>query len=127
MRKLKSVLYRRRPRRFIALLAVLCLLGQQFALAAYACPLLAGAPLTMDSDCQQGMPMTRSPLCAQHCSPTTSATPDNRTPSVPALALPPSPPLLVAAFVTTRPRDVPFAITRIFEPPPRLRYCSLQI
>lgn len=127
MRKPMSVLYRRRPRCFIALLAVVCLLGQQFALAAYACPLLAGTPATLDADCQQSMPTTQSPLCAQHCAPDSSATPDTRTPGVPALALPPSPPILVGVFLPARSSVVPVAATRIHEPPPRLRYCSLQI
>lgn len=121
-----------RQRLRITLLVVLCLLFQQVALAAYACPLdqMPPDPVAMAEDCaEMGMKQaTESPaLCAKHCSPDLSVAADHVLLNVPAIALPPMAfdlvlvePLSHVALVA----DVPVARS---DPPPRLRYCSLLI
>jgi hypothetical protein len=118
----------------LAFVAIVCLLFQQVAVAAYACPLpLAPAPVetpAMAGDCA-GMSMppaaTPSPLCAKHCSPDVPAPADHAALSVPALALPAQSFEIVLA--THSARVVPLDETGFArsDPPPRLRFCSLLI
>lgn len=65
-----------RQRIEIALLAVLCLLGQQFAMAAYVCSMSDRAASTMHMDCMQGRAPVGSPLCKQHCAQQPQVAPD---------------------------------------------------
>jgi hypothetical protein len=105
-----------RPKRCIrlrlALLAVLALLFQQMAFAAYACSPadMPASNVSMSTHCD-GMPMVRGQapekaapaLCTQHCAQQTPTTQDVRLPNVLPLLLPallPAQPTLVALPVS---------------------------
>ncbi len=121
-----------RQRLRITLLVLFCLLFQQVALAAYACPLdqMPPDPVVMADNCaEMGMEQaTVSPaLCEKHCAPDLSVPADHAVLNVPALALPPAAfdlvliePLSHVALAADEPVDRS-------DPPPRLRYCSLLI
>ena len=123
---------RARHRLRIALAVILCLLFQQVALAAYACPLEQMPPemAAMAEHCaEMGMQQAQdnAALCAKHCSPDFLTASDHAKLSVPALMLPP----LVFAAVLATPMthvaaqaEIPIARS---DPPPRLRFCSLLI
>ena len=122
---------RGRHRFRIALAVVVCLLFQQVAMAAYACPLdrMPADTVAMTRQCaSMGMEhVKQSPaLCAKHCAPDLSVFADHAAFAVPPLALPPATfELLVQpAAHGTMVADV--AVDRS-DPPPRLRYCSLLI
>lgn len=133
-RKIASMMrLSRRHRCRIALLAMMCLLLQQLALAAYACPLeqIPADTSAMAEHCaEMGMqPAQDNPaLCAKHCAPDLSTAADHVTKlSVPALALPPldfAPVLVVPVAHVVLNTDAPVTRTG---PPPRLRFCSLLI
>ena len=123
---------RARHRLRIAVLAIVCLLFQQAALAAYLCPIeqMPAQTTAMAEHCAE-MGMTQQQdnpvLCQKHCNPDHSFAPDTVKLSVPPLALPP----LVLAPVYVQPvsrvaiqADVPISRS---DPPPRLRFCSLLI
>jgi hypothetical protein len=86
----RRLLSHRRTRLRLMLLFVLSMLFQQFALAAYACP-MTSVPAATSGHChgmaasQQGQ-MTI--LCAEHCAQQTPATQDARPPNVPPLLIP---------------------------------------
>ena len=123
---------RTRHRFHIALAVILCLLFQQVALAAYACPLeqMPSERTAMTESCaEMGMqPEQDNPtLCAKHCAPDRTTVADQVKLSVPASMLPP----LAFASVLVTPvthvtvqAEIPIARS---DPPPRLRYCSLLI
>lgn len=123
---------RSRYRLRIVLVVILCLLFQQMAMAAYACtlPSMPADLVEMADECgQMGMEAAQeSPaLCAEHCSPDHVVTPDTGFAQVPPLALPPvhfkprvAAPLAHQSLAGQRPADC-------YQPPPRLRYCSLLI
>lgn len=124
---------RLRPRhRFrLALVVILCLLFQQVALAAYACPIERMPPdmAAMADHCAgMGMQQARDnpALCAKHCAPDVTTAADHVLLSVPALMLPTgfSPILATPLTHVEVQAEVPIARS---DPPPRLRYCSLQI
>lgn len=123
---------RARHRFRIVLVVILCLLFQQAALAAYACPLDSqpAQPVPMAEACAgMGMEQIRDvpALCQKHCVPDLSVAADHATPAVPAVALPP--PLfefVVAGSISRAMRLTEVRISRS-DPPPRLRYCSLLI
>lgn len=113
------------------LLVILCLLFQQVALAAYACPLeqMPSETAAMAERCAEmsmGAAQDNPALCAKHCAPDPSTAADQAKLSVPALALPPPEfaPVLIAATQATVQADTPI---RRSDPPPRLRFCSLLI
>lgn len=123
---------RARQRTRISLLVILCLLFQQLALAAYACPLrqMPPEPAGMAAHCaEMGMQTAQDnpALCAKHCAPDIATPADSAKLSVPAVALPPPvfAPVLVPppAHVASGPHR---PLARV-EPPPRLRFCSLLI
>lgn len=122
----------RRSRFRIAVAVLLCLLFQQVAMAAYACPLKqppATARVMVEDCARMGMEGAMDPtaLCQKHCAPDHTVIVDHAVPTVPALALPPPPFALVLSQPASRvaPRaDVPIARS---DPPPRLQYCSLLI
>jgi hypothetical protein len=128
----------RRTRLRFVLLAVLALLFQQVALAAYACA-PAAMPLGntgMSLHCD-GMPMVNGQapaqanpaLCTQHCAQQTPTTPDARLPNVPPLLLPallPAQPTLVMLPVSRVAHDRS-ANQRISGIPPAFRYRVLLI
>lgn len=123
---------RDRHRFRIALMVIVCLLFQQVAMAAYACPLerMPADPAAMVADCA-GMDMEharQSPvLCAKHCTPDRTVATDHAALSVPALALPP----LAFGFAFAQPVSRVALVAGVpvdrSDPPPRLRYCSLLI
>ena len=121
-----------RRRRRIALLALLCLLFQQVALAAYACP-IEQMPVSADemaarcADMGMREAQDNPALCAKHCAPDHATAADHAKLSVPALQLPPP----VFVFITSTPSsaddwraDVPLSRS---DPPARLRFCTLLI
>lgn len=123
---------RLRHRCRVALVVILCLLFQQVALAAYACPLQQMPPAieTMAEHCaDMGMAQAEDnpALCAKHCAPDIATAADSAKLSVPALLLP------AQAFAPVQPEeagqctpglDIPVTTS---DPPPRLRFCSLLI
>lgn len=128
----------RRVRLRLALLAVLALLFQQVALAAYACSPM-GTPqgnAAMSMHCQD-MPMVNGQapaqanptLCTQHCAQQTPTTQDARLPNVPPLLLPallPAQPALVG-LPGSRVVHERSESQRISGIPPALRYRVLLI
>lgn len=122
-------------RRFrLVFVVIACLLFQQVALAAYACPLVlvsapAEAPAMTGHCAGTGMPPQAdpSPLCAKHCAPDMPAPADHAAPSVPALALPA--PSFEVVLATRAACAAPLAETAFArsDPPPRLRFCTLLI
>lgn len=121
----------RARRRFrIVLLAIVCLLFQQLALAAYACMLdrIPADPVAMATPCAaMDMHHDNPVLCQKHCAADASVASSHVVPSVPPLALPP--PVFDRIAIATVPIGVvaeTVAIDRS-DPPPRLHYCSLLI
>ena len=118
-------------RQRIALVVILCLLFQQLALAAYACPMeqMPAEMSAMAVRCaDMGMPRDEDnpALCAKHCAPDVTTAADEARLSVPALL----PPLAFAPVLATPVAHVAVqAETPIggSDPPPRLRFCSLLI
>lgn len=128
----------RRTRLRLTLLAVLALLCQQVAFAAYVCPATAmpAADTAMGADCN-AMPVTMpapdgegaTTLCVLHCAQQVTATNNVQLPSAPPLLLPavlPAPVLLAAlpAAYAAHARD---AAGRTPGLPPPLRYRVLLI
>ncbi|MEQ7780295.1 hypothetical protein [Xanthomonas hortorum] len=122
----------RRQRLRFAWLALLALLFQQVALAAYACPMAEAPPQpqALMAGCEgMEMPDADAPaLCNQHCQRDHLTTSDLRVAQVPPLALPARHFDLVASLLPSAPaqyyEDVP---TCRSDPPPAQRFCSLQI
>lgn len=116
----------------IALAVILCLLFQQVAMAAYACPLTRMPPkaAAMAEKCA-GMGMEqvkKSPaLCEKHCAPDLTVLVDHAAPNVPMLALPPVIFELAPVQSVARASLVSDIAVDRSDPPPRLRYCSLLI
>jgi hypothetical protein len=116
----------------IALVVILCLLFQQAALAAYACPMEQMPPemAAMAEHCaEMGMqPDQDNPtLCAKHCAPDLTTVTDHAKLTVPALMLPPlafAPVLATPVTHVAVQAEIPIARS---DPPPRLRFCSLLI
>ena len=136
--------FRLRPitRHRIIWLAVLMLVWQQFALAAYACAMVpAGAPpamamstttpmRSMGGSCAQMAGVSNQALCQAHCAPDTNARPDPHTASVPPNLLTALPPMLPAvAMIASRSIHSPERQyhLRVPLPPARLLFCSLLI
>ncbi|PZQ10444.1 MAG: hypothetical protein DI564_15755 [Rhodanobacter denitrificans] len=116
----------------VAWLAVLALLFQQAALAAYVCPISAipSEPQRVMAGCEgMDMPDPQAPaLCDQHCQRDHVASPDLKAPQVPPLALPPLHFTLAEALLppvqARHYDDVPLCRS---DPAPAQRFCSLQI
>lgn len=123
---------RGRHRFRIALVVIVCLLFQQVALAAYACPLtqMPSDPAAMAETCaEMGMKQAQeSPaLCEKHCAPDQSVAADHVVLNVPTLALLPLPfDLIFAEPVSHVTLAADVSLDRS-DPPPRLRFCSLLI
>ena len=106
----------RRLRLQLGLLALLALLFQQTALAAYVCPMWVAPPaagvMAATTASTMSSPMAMMPncageragaagmrlMCTQHCTQQAPAPQDARVSPLPALALPPQPPVLAAAM-----------------------------
>lgn len=123
---------RRRQRLRFVWLALLALLLQQVAMAAYACP-QAETPAQSQavmSDCERmKMPDPASPLlCDQHCQRDHLTTPDLRAAQVPPLALPPPHFDLTASLLPPAPAQYYENVPKCrSDPPAAVRFCSLQI
>ena len=127
-----SMSHRARQRAKILLL-IFCLLFQQVALAALACTQASAPPPPMPPGMEHCAQMDMAPiqaespvLCEKHCVPDLTLTTDHATPTVPMLALPPAFSLVLSEPVSHVAHHVDVPIARS-DPPPRLRYCSLQI
>lgn len=126
---------RRHTRLRLALLAVVALLLQQTALAAYACS-LTNVPMSntvMAAHCE-GMPMAQaeqSPaLCSEHCAQQPVTTPELHAPTVPPLLLPallPALSLTLVALPVSSARNARDATWRLSGIPPVLRFRVLLI
>lgn len=118
--------------RRLAWVALLALMFQQAALAAYVCPISESAPkpTTVLADCESmAMPDPDAPaLCEQHCQRDHVTHPDLKAPQVPSLALPPLHFTLTSVMLPPAQaqyyEDIP---TCRSDPPPAQRFCSLQI
>lgn len=120
----------RRTRLRLALLAVMALLFQQTALAAYACS-HADIPTgntAMAAHCEE-MPMAQaeqSPaLCHAHCAHQPVTTLDVHAPTVPPLLMPallPAPPLTLTTLPTSHASNAGDAAWRLSGIPPALRF-----
>lgn len=127
----------RRTRLRLTLLAVLALLCQQVASAAYVCPVLAmpATDTAMSADCN-GMPVAESTadtqtatLCVLHCAQHATVTNNAQLPSVPPLLLPallPAP-VSIVTLPTTRTALVRNTAQRPPGLPPPLRFRVLLI
>lgn len=128
----------RRARLRFTLLAILALLCQQVAFAAYVCPATAmpATDTAMSVDCN-AMPMapptpdtqTATRKCVLHCAQQATVTNNIQLPSVPPLLLPAvlSTPLVVAMLPAARTAHVRDATQRTPGLPPSLRYRVLLI
>ena len=124
----------RRTRLRLVLLAVLSLLFQQVALAAYACSTV-NMPVSnvgMTAHCD-GMPMTHGQqnqaLCPAHCAHQALTTQDVHAPTVPPLLMPAllPVPLVLATSPTTNSAREHAAAWRLSGIPPALRFRVLLI
>ena len=128
---MKQDSFRRRRNLFrIALAVLLALLLQQVAMAGYACPLtqMPAQQQAMMADCD-GMAMEdSSALCEKHCNPDNATSPDLKVVSVPPVALPP-PRFEFSQSLNPPPSMRDYEDVRVCQsdPPPLLRFCSLQI
>lgn len=124
---------RLRRRRWIALVALLALLFQQLAMAAYVCP---GVPeRAMDAvaaslpPCHQRPEAADATRCFNHCHPQPTTSDHPPAPTVPDALVPPTTWLrAVARQGVERPDCAAAEITaRAAAPPLNVRYCSFQI
>lgn len=122
-----------RQRRRIVLMTLFCLLFQQLAMAAYACPLpqmpaqAKAVPTRCDAMGMVQQVRASPTLCAAHCNPDTAATIAAHVGSVPPLALPP--PMFARVAMTPASTSLLHAQVPLHrsDPPPMLRFCSLLI
>lgn len=125
----------RRMRLRLALLAVVALLFQQTALAAYACSLAdvpaANAAMTMHCE---GMSMAQAEqlpaLCSAHCAHQPATAPDLHAPTVPPLLMPallPASPLALTALPGISAQNASDGAWRLSGIPPALRFRVLLI
>jgi len=114
----------------IALLVLVALLLQQVAMAGYACPLIEqpAQQQALMTDCDEMRMVESDVLCEKHCNPDNSTSPDLKVASVPPVALPPAR-FEFAQSLLPMPSARRYADVRLCQsdPPPLLRFCSLQI
>ena len=122
---------RQRRRNRVSWLVLFALLFQQLAMSAYACTLATPASdsVAMMANCaDMSMPASHpSPLCEKHCHPDHATASPVLAFAVPSLGLPPAAFELISNSpmpVDRRYVDVPLSRS---DPPPLLRFCSLQI
>ena len=123
MRKRRLPFRKRTLRLWLGALVSFCLLLNQWAVAAYACPSdQVKLPCHVHVDKQQ------PGLCHQHCNPAPLSDVDGKAPTVPPALLPPLPPrgdhLLVAAEPLD---DGDLSALIAASPPPLHRYCRYLI
>ena len=122
---------RQRRRNRVSWLVLFALLFQQLAMSAYACTFTTppSVPVAVMANCAgMSMPASHpSPLCDKHCHPDHATASPQLAITVPPLGLPPPGFDLVPnplTIVDRRYVDVPISRS---DPPPLLRFCSLQI
>lgn len=135
-------LRRRSFTRWLLVFAVLMMLGQQAAMAAYACtmtpgamgPMMAMSPTdsmkAMGNTCPEMRGLSDHLLCQKHCAPDTTAQPDSRTTSVPSnvlTALPPMPSSVALVAPSSVRADARRYRQQAPPRPPSKLFCSLQI
>ncbi|MEJ7745712.1 MAG: hypothetical protein WKF61_02950 [Luteimonas sp.] len=128
---MKLRLFRRRHNLFrVALTVLVALLLQQVAMAGYACPLtqMPAQQQAMMADCEEMQMEDSAVLCEKHCNPDNSTSPDLKVASVPPVALPP-PRFEFSQSLIPLPSARDYEDVRVCQsdPPPLLRFCSLQI
>ncbi len=121
---------RYRHRRWIALFALMALLFQQFAVAAYLCPqeqLERSAGVATGAPCHASRAVD-SALCHEHCFPSPASPDHTAVVSIAAALLP------VTAWVREcagstgkRMQTLAGLIERVHPPPLTVRHCSFQI
>lgn len=123
---------RHRHRRWIALVALLGLLFQQVAMAAYVCPMeTQKGVVAMASDmasCEQ--PAATDPTrCHEHCQPLTQSSDHGPALTVPPALLPPTTWLRAASWVQERWHDdvIHGVVARATAPPLTIQHCTFQI
>ena len=123
--------FRRRYRCWVALIALLGLLFQQLAMAAYVCPVDGG---NAGSDVAAQMPPCHSPdtsdksRCHQHCHPLAQTSDHASAPTVPAALLPSTTWLRVPAVVAGNHQVRTDNIdARSTAPPLTIQHCTFQI
>lgn len=121
--------FRPRHRRWIALVALLGLLFQQLAMAAYVCPLEAAQREVIAAKappCHAGVAVDQA-RCQQHCSPQPPSSDHPQMPTVPALA--PATVWLGAPAATglTGRRAHADVLARAGAPPLTVQHCTFQI
>ena len=116
----------RRRRRIVALLALLALLFQQVAMAAYACPMEETSAPAASAPCHAPRSADAA-RCHEHCHPLTAAS-DHAPAPLATSALPSSPDWdRVLALVPDRALAAPRIFARGADPPLDVRFCSFQI
>ena len=124
--------FRRRHRCWIALIALLGLLFQQLAMAAYACPVdgkdVASAAATQMPPCHAPDTADKS-RCHQHCHPLAQTSDHGSAPTVPAALLPPTTWLRAPSAGATRTAESIARSTdaRGTAPPLTIQHCTFQI
>jgi len=125
----------RRVRLRLTLLAVVALLFQQTALAAYACSRadMPAGNMAVAAHCE-GMPMTEAEhstaLCHAHCAQQAVSTQDMHAPTVPPLLMPallPASSLMLMALPASHAPNARDAAWRLSGIPPALRFRVLLI
>ena len=116
----------RRRRRLVALIALLALLFQQVAMAAYACPMEQGPARAAPMKCHPDRAADAA-RCQEHCHPLTASTDHAPAPAVAAAELPPLDWNRVDALGFDRACAWPSTPPRGADPPPDIRFCRFLI
>jgi hypothetical protein len=123
---------RPRHRRWIALIALLGLLFQQVAMAAYTCPSESPSPTMAASsdmpDCAQAAANDKA-RCQNHCHPQSASADHAAQPTVPSALLPPTTWLRADAWQSSAGVATPVCeiTARAAAPPLSIQHCTFQI
>jgi len=119
-----------RRRRWIALIALLALLFQQLAMAAYACPLDGGSTdqvVSQEPPCHSPAATDKS-RCHQHCHPLAQTSDHASAPTVPPALLPPTTWLRHSVAVVGRAAIIAcYVEAHRTAPPLNVQHCTFQI
>ena len=123
MRKRRLPFRKYSIRLWLGVLVTLCLLVNQWAVAAYVCPT---NPVPVP--CQQHADAKQPGLCHQHCNPVPLSSVDGKAPTVPPALVPPLPPSTLVVALADRSAVVSPAIEAApGAPPPIIRFCRYLI
>ncbi len=110
-------------RLWLGVVVALCLLANQWAVAAYVCP-ASPAPLP----CHQHADAKQPALCHQHCNPVPLSSVDGKAPTVPPALVPPLPPAALVVALADGHASASLAIRAApGAPPPIIRFCRYLI